>query len=262
MKASVPSLDKLDWLQLLSAAFPIPMALVSIGAFLYSGGGSLFYVTLAVGTAAHLALEKITRLAFEQRFSAEIRSLMPTTGDIKQLGGNSDGIRWLIERMDGLEHVHNTAFCRSDGRFHSASKLSGELNAAIKKAISRGCTWHDIVLDGEKGAIDSFVSELSADERTRYRVTEVKSDLPLVQAIVLEYTNRTKFVLFGWGMPGLQEIDSQVFLATDPAAVGYFLKYLGLLQARGADLALSTMPPNPKAKEPLGIRRLWAARPH
>lgn len=196
------------------------------------GFGFQFYISLTIFATLAILTDKIGRLYFENETMKHFDRASMAGKDLHAIGTPQQGVAWLIENAAGLQHVQNTVFGRSNYKDHPGlgDEMINNFKSAIRKSLSSGCSWTDLVIRDEMAAIRDFEKILSDKQKSGYYYFEIDTDMPLLQAITGIYKDGRRFVLFGWSFEGIKGHKSMVFLSTNADTVDYFSTYLTNLE--------------------------------
>lgn len=187
---------------------------------------------------------------------------LPTLDRDLHFIGDTDvaGIEWFLRNYKGAEYVYNTVFARSERRFY-VKRWIRKLRKAIKRLLSAGCEWNDIVIAKEwPGILEQYddmspsqrklydarllrtlapparLDQMTAKQKKSYYARLKREALPLIQCLVMNKGKDRFLALVGWSFPGSEK--SLVYYSTDTEVCRYFESYCQKLFDDHCDEAL------------------------
>ena len=189
---------------------------------------SLTFITLTFAINIAFISDRTSRFRFENKTEKELARVISHMSDMQYLGDSETGARWFIKNYHGATRVINAVFNRSNALLQPRlSKLIPELTGTMKRAIEAQCSWTDVYLPSEEDTVLALHDSISVKHKSRHAMLRLECDIPLLQLILIEYSQDRSVTLFGWVFSGSKQ--SRVYKTEDPAAFNFFENYLDKL---------------------------------
>ena len=166
--------------------------------------------------------------------------------DCRYIGLGSKTLNQVLERLESAQTVRNTfvlfGIAEKDAYPNEQFKQVGKI---IKPFLKRGGNWTDIISQDVVNSptkkwlefLDELIEEsekgnekdLAKAAIERYKVRHLKGIYPLINFIILQYSDGSEEVIFGWGHHS-EEPSGRVFLSRNKRLIATFDQYWKILE--------------------------------
>jgi len=171
-----------------------------------------------------------------RQFLTALPSSLSSHMDIFTFQSGQDALRYCIENCAKATSVHNTVLRYGGERTampHRGNDLYKRWIDVKIEALHRSCTWVEIVSQGisendSQRAFMKAAQKYGSYYKHRFLDDTVHS---MIQMVLLELTDGTKELIFGWAFPDLQH--APVFLCKNAKVIEYFEHYFSYYYSIG-----------------------------
>jgi hypothetical protein len=188
-----------------------------------------FFISVTIFVAVQRIAE-YTRLAgFEERFAGILESKLPGV-KVVHFSTSDEAMEYLTRRITSAKTCLNTRISRH--AVPPKAKVGDPYQKAVRKAISGGTTYREVISTGFKDRADELASyAIEKPGSYNFHITPAETS-SFANFTVLDYGNgESKEVVLGWTTSKVAGTEQPALLISDTKVADFFSQYFQLLCA-------------------------------